>query len=89
MEKLVVGCKDNHLLLNVSKMKEIVVDFRRDPPTPCTLLFNGEEVKMVEQYRYLCYIIDTMLDWTVALPYVDFSCLMSFISSLSSRSRCE
>ena len=29
--KLVGWCNDNHLLLNVSKTKEIVVDFRRDP----------------------------------------------------------
>ena len=47
VETLVDWCKDNHLLLNVSKTKKIVVDFRRDPPTPCTLLFNGEEVKML------------------------------------------
>ena len=43
MEKLVVGCKDNHLLLNVSKMKEIVVDFRRDLPTPYPSVINGEK----------------------------------------------
>ena len=30
VEKLVGWCNDNHLLLNVSKTKEIVVDFRRD-----------------------------------------------------------
>ena len=31
VEKLVGWCNDIHLLLNVSKTKEIVVDFRRDP----------------------------------------------------------
>ena len=31
VEKLVGWCNDNHLLLNVSKTKEIVMDFRRDP----------------------------------------------------------
>ena len=36
VEKLVGWCNDNHLLLNVSKTKEIVVDFRRDPPPPAS-----------------------------------------------------
>ena len=34
VEKLVGWCNDNHLLLNVSKTREIVVDFRRAPPPP-------------------------------------------------------
>ena len=48
VDKLVGWCNDNHLLLNVSKMKERVVDFRRDPPpTPRPLVINGEEVEIV------------------------------------------
>lgn len=35
VEKLVGWCMYNHLLLNVSKTKEIVVDIKRDPPTFC------------------------------------------------------
>ena len=44
MEKLVGWCRDNHLLLNVSKTKEIVVDFRKHPPDPGPLVINDKEV---------------------------------------------
>ena len=64
MEKLVGWCNDTHLLLNVSKTKEIVVDFRRDPPTPRPLVINGEEVEIMGEYKYLGSIIDCKLDWS-------------------------
>ena len=64
VEKLVGWCNDNHLLLNVSKTKEIVVDFRRDPPPPRPLVINGEEVEIVGEYKYLGSIIDCKLDWS-------------------------
>ena len=53
VEKLVGWCIDNHLFPNVSKTKEIVVDFRRDPPPPRPLVINGEEVEIVGEYKYL------------------------------------
>ena len=64
VEKLVGWCNDNHVLLNVSKTKEIVVDFRRDPPPPRPLVINGEEVEIVGEYKYLGSIIDCKLDWS-------------------------
>ena len=64
VEKFVGWCNDNHLLLNVSKTKEIVVDFRRDPPPPRPLVINGEEVEIVGEYKYLGSIIDCKLDWS-------------------------
>ena len=62
VEKLVGWCNDDHLFLNVSKTKEIVVDVRRDPPPPRPLVFNGEEVEIVGEYKYLGSIIDCKLD---------------------------
>ena len=64
VEKLVSWCNDSHLLLNVTKTKEIVVDFRRDPPPPRPLVINGEEVEIVGEYKYLDSIIDCKLDWS-------------------------
>ena len=64
VEKLVGWCNDNHLLLNVSKTKEIVGDFRRDPPPLRPLVINGEEVEIVGEYKYLGSIIDCKLDWS-------------------------
>ena len=66
MDKLVGWCNDNHLLLNVSKTKEIVVDFRRVPQTPRPLVINREEAKIVGEYKYLGSVIDCKLDWS---PY--------------------
>ena len=64
MEKLLGWCRDNHLLHNVSKMKELVVDFRKDPLTPCPLVTNREEVVIMGEYRYLGSIICFKLDWS-------------------------
>ena len=64
VESLVDWCDSNHLLLNVAKTKEMVVDFRRDQPRPTPLVIKGEEVEMVDQYRYLGSIIDNKLDWS-------------------------
>ena len=63
--KLVGWCNDNHLLLNVSKTKEIVVDFRRYPPPPPLLVISAEEVEIVGEYKYLGSIIDCKLDWSL------------------------
>ena len=44
----------NHLLLNVAKTREMVIDFRRkrtSPPLPLCIL--GEDVAIVEDYKYL------------------------------------
>ena len=61
---LVQWCDDNHLLLNVAKTKEMVVDFRRDPPRPAPLVIKGEEVEIVDQYKYLGSTMDNRLDWS-------------------------
>ena len=62
VDKLVGWCNDNHLLLNVSKTKEIVVDFRRVPQTPRPLVINREEAEIVGEYKYLGSVIDCKLD---------------------------
>ena len=56
----------NHLHLNTTKTKEIVVDFqrgwrRRSQPTPITI--RGTEVDMVSNHRYLGVQLDSGLDW--------------------------
>jgi hypothetical protein len=64
VEKLVGWCRNNHLLLNVSKTKEMVVDFRREAPPPRPLVINGEEVEIVSEYKYLGSVMDCRLDWS-------------------------
>ncbi|KAI4877761.1 hypothetical protein NFI96_007703 [Prochilodus magdalenae] len=57
-------CKLNQLQLNISKTKEMVVDFRknRSPQAPVTI--DGEEVEVVGTYKYLGVHLDNKLDWS-------------------------
>ena len=53
VEHFVAQCGNNHLLLNVAKTKEMVVDFRRTRTKLNTISILGEEMEVVKQYRYL------------------------------------
>ena len=63
-EHLVGWCDANFLQLNVQKTKEMVVDFRRDPPQQRPLVIKGEVVEIVSQYKYLGVVLDDKLDWS-------------------------
>ncbi len=64
IESFVTWCNKNHLKLNISKTKELVVDYqrKRSPPVPVTI--QGEEVERVDSYKYLGVQINKKLDWT-------------------------
>ena len=64
-------CTDHFLQLNVSKTKEMVIDFRRtsQPPDPITI--DGEVVDRVEVFKYLGIQIDSKLCFA---DHVDFIC---------------
>ena len=56
-------CTDTFLELNISKTKELLVDFRRGPhPTQITVI-NGQPVEIVPSYKYLGTIIDSKLNF--------------------------
>lgn len=38
---------------NLSKTKELLVDFRREQPTAPTLEVNGQTIERVEEFKYL------------------------------------
>lgn len=59
-----VGCSSrNHLRLNMSKTKEMVIDFRRRRRVHCLIRILAEEVETVESCKYLGLHLDTILDW--------------------------
>ena len=62
--KLVNWCDSNFLGLNISKIKEKIVDYRRKKDITEPPVITGEMVEIVESYQYLGTIIDSKLDRT-------------------------
>ena len=63
VERLVGWCSDNNLELNVSKTKEMILDFRKKRcPTP-HLSINGVRVELVDSFKFLGKVISSDLSW--------------------------
>ena len=64
VEGMVSWCEENNLLLNVTKTKEIVVDFRtvKTPTTP--LIINDQAVEQVDSFKFLGSTISSDLSWS-------------------------
>ncbi|XP_070180551.1 uncharacterized protein [Littorina saxatilis] len=63
VEQLVGWCSDNNLELNVSKTKEMIVDFRKNKLALTPLEINGVSVEQVDSFRFLGTIISSDLTW--------------------------
>ena len=61
VDRFVKWCDDNHLNLNVSKTKEMIVDFRKKKQKVDPLVIKNENVEIVSEYKYLGNIIDHQL----------------------------
>ena len=55
----------NSLQLNISKTKELVIDFGKSRPRPQTVDINGVEVETVGSYKYLGVWLDKKLDLAI------------------------
>jgi len=66
---LSLWCQDSSLMLNVSKTKELIVDFRRTQHqktyTPVVCMSSGTAVERVSSFRYLEVHITEDLTWTI------------------------
>ena len=60
---LTTWCRDNNLLLNVSKTKEIVVDFRKSHTEHPPLTIDGAAVERVSSTKFLGVHISEDLSW--------------------------
>ena len=56
-------CKENNLLLNVSKTKELIVDFRKCKNNKDPLIINGQEVNQVSSFKFLGTHIAHNMKW--------------------------
>ncbi len=65
VERLTSWCQDNCLSLNVSKTKELIVDFRKRQQRPYTpLMISGTPVERVSSLKYLGVNSYEDLNWT-------------------------
>lgn len=63
VDNFVTCCEQNHLQLNVTKTKELVVDVRRTKVPVTPVFIQGVNVDIVEDYKYLGVHADNKLDW--------------------------
>lgn len=56
-------CSENFLELNVTKTKEIIIDFRKSKNTKSPLVINGKSVEVATDYKYLGCTIQEDLKW--------------------------
>ncbi len=65
VERLTSWCQDNCLSLNVSKTKELIIDFRKRQQWPYPpLMISGTPVERVSSFKYLGVNISEDLTWT-------------------------
>ncbi len=60
----------NHLQLNTSKTKELVIDFGKSRPRPRPVSIRDDEVEIVGSYKYLGVWLDKELDWACNTDYL-------------------
>ena len=53
----------NHLVLNVTKTKEMVIDFRKQTKAPNLNVIKENDVERVETFKYLGIVLDYKLTW--------------------------
>lgn len=62
---LVQWCAVNNLSLNISKTKELIVDFRKQAGQHIPISINGQVVERVDSFRFLGTTIHQSLSWNL------------------------
>ena len=61
---LVGWCQDNNLSLNVTKTKEMIVDYRKRSTEHVPILIDRAVVEQVERFKFLGVHINNKLEWS-------------------------
>ena len=64
VNRLAGWCSEHNLLLNTSKTKEMVIDFRKQKGEPAPLSINGDCVQRVSSFKFLGIHLAEDLSWT-------------------------
>lgn len=63
VDDFISWCENCHLFINVSKTKDMIIDFRRSPHNALQTVIQNKVVETVEEYKYLGTIIDRKLSF--------------------------
>jgi len=74
VDRFCTWCKSNFLDLNVSKTKELLIDFRRNPSPVPSLVIDGVNVERVTEYKYLGTVVDDKLNFNANTTLIQKKC---------------
>ena len=74
VERFTTWCKDNFLDINVTKTRELLIDFRKLPRAVSPITIDGEIVERVEKYKYLGIILDKKLKFDCNVLNINKKC---------------
>ena len=63
LTEFVYWCDNSYLNLNVTKTKQMIVDFSRQKHSPGKTIIHNNEAEIVSKYKYLGTIFDDTLKW--------------------------
>ena len=63
IDSIVNWCDQNNLFLNVSKTKELIVDFRRNKSSVNPISINNCEVEQINVFKFLGVYLTNDLTW--------------------------
>ena len=62
---MVYWCARHDLELNVAKTKDMIIDFRKDKMAVTPLAIKGQQVEIVDSFKFLDTTIANTLKWDI------------------------
>ena len=67
---LILWCDDNNLILNASKTKEMIFDFRKNKLPITNLQIKNESIEIVDSFKFLGTSISNDLKWHINTTFI-------------------